>query len=279
MTSPPPDQSRDRRIEDLTNLWIVYPAARLLLPRFIAWRISANIVSVCGLLIGTVAAVAYGYWEYWPFAVAGLVLSFCWLICDGLDGMIARATDTASPLGRALDGMCDHTVFILTYFMLAWSIDTPESWILAAVAGAAHAVQSSLYEGERGRFHRRCKGEAASPVFVSQNPLVRGYDYVAGTLDRFTLRFEDALRSQGDRTAFAEAYSQAAVGPMRLMSLLSANIRLCVIFLACLAGDPRLFWWFVLVPQTAILIIGLFWHRAVEADLIRNQDHHAVKGT
>ena len=279
MTPPPPDQSRDRRIEDLTNLWVVHPAARLLLPCFIAGGVSANAVSLGGLLLGALAAFSYANWDYWPFAVAGLLLSIAWLIADGLDGMIARATGTASPLGRMLDGICDHGVFGLIYCMLAWSIGTLDGWLLGAAAAAAHAVQSNLYEGERARFHRRCKGLGVEAGVASRNPLVRSYDHLAGTLDRFALRFEEALRGHGDPMRFAEAYGIEAVGPMRLMSLLTANVRVYAVFLACLAGDPRLFWWFVLVPLTAILLIGLVWHRAVEAGLIRNLNNHPVKRT
>ena len=145
----PPDRSRDRRIEDPTNLWIIHPAGRLLLPWFVARAISANAVSVVGLFLGVLAALAYANWHSWPFALAGLLLSIGWLIADGLDGMIARATGTASPLGRALDGLCDHGVFILIYVVLALSIGTVEGWVLACAAGAAHALQSNFYEGER----------------------------------------------------------------------------------------------------------------------------------
>ena len=53
------------------------------------------------------------------------------------------------------------------------------------------------------------------------------------------------------------------------MSLLSANVRVYAIFLACMARDPSLFWWFELLPITAILIIGLFWHRRIESGLVR----------
>src|SRR5690242_6951984 len=102
MTIPPPDGSRDRRIEDPTNLWIVHAAGRLLLPWFVARGISANAVSLGGLCLGALTAVAYANWHAWPFALLGLLLSLGWLIADGLDGMIARATDTASPLGRFL---------------------------------------------------------------------------------------------------------------------------------------------------------------------------------
>lgn len=269
MTVPQPDGSRDRRIEDPTNLWIIHPAGRLLLPWFVARGISANAVSVLGLVLGTLAAAAYAQWTSWPFAFLGLLFSVGWLIADGLDGMIARATGTASALGRTLDGIVDHGVFTLIYLVLAFSIGTFEGWVLAVAAGALHAVQSSLYEGERARFHRRAKGIAAAPPAPSRNPLVLLYDFVAGSMDRIAARFEEALAQAPDPAAFGQAYAEAAAAPMRLMRLLTANVRVLAIFLACLAADPRLFWWFEIVPLTAVLVIGLAWHRAVESRLLR----------
>jgi hypothetical protein len=270
MTLVPSDRSRDQRIEDPTNLWVIHPVGRLLLPWFVARGISANAVSLGGLALGTLAALAYSRWDAWPFAVAGLLLSVCWLIADGLDGMVARATGTASPLGRILDGLCDHGVFVLIYLMLARSIDTPQAWILASAAGAAHAVQSNLYESERARFHRRCRQVPIAVPVPSRNPLVRLYDRVAGTLDRFACPLDEALSRHADPAAFAQAYGAAAVGPMRLLSLLTANVRVSAIFIACLAGYPQLFWWFELIPLTAVLLAGLVWHRRFEANLIRD---------
>jgi hypothetical protein len=265
MTLAIPDLSRDRRIEDPTNLWIIHPAARRLLPWFLERGISANAVSLAGLALGAAAALAYAQWKIWPFAVAGLLLSVGWLIADGLDGMIARATGTASPLGRVLDGLCDHGVFILIYVSLALSIGTLEGWALAVAAGIAHMVQSNLYESERARFHRRCKAVAmiARPA-PSRNPLVQLYDYVGGMLDRVAARFDDALGQHHAPSDLAATYGVLAVRPMRLMSLLSANVRVYAIFLACFFGNPRLFWWFELVPLNIILIFGLLQHRMVE---------------
>lgn len=270
MTIPPPDGSRDRRIEDPTNLWIIHPAGRLLLPWFIARGISANMVSGIGLVLGALAAAAYANWSSWPFAFLGLLLSIGWLIADGLDGMIARATGTASALGRALDGMCDHGVFFLLYLVLAFSIGTLEGWALAVAAGLLHAVQSSLYEGERMRYHRRSKGVAATLPVASRNPLVRLYDFVAGSVDRVAFRFDAAMRSSADPVALGRRYGDLASAPMRLMRPLSANARVLAIFLACLAGNPRFFFWFELVALTAILILGLTRHRAVESRLLRS---------
>jgi CDP-diacylglycerol--serine O-phosphatidyltransferase len=265
-----PDRSRDRRIEDPTNLWIIHRSARVLLPWFLSRGISANAVSVGGLLIGAVAALAYWNWDRWPIACAGLLLSIAWLIADGLDGMIARATGTASAVGRFLDGLCDHGVFLLIYVALAASIGTLGTWMLAACAAAAHAVQSSLYEGERARFHRRCKGVAGTTQPPTLNPVVRIYDGVAGLVDRISGVFDQCLRSAPDPAQLGTEYGARAAKPLRLMSLLSANVRVYAIFIASIAGDPRLFWWFELLPLTLILIIGLSWHRTVEWRLVRS---------
>jgi len=278
MTTPPPDGSRDRRIEDPTNLWIIHPAARALLPWAVEHRVSANLVSVIGLCLGVMAAMAYAQWHDWRFALVGLALSIGWLIADGLDGMVARATNTASALGRVLDGVCDHGVFILIYVVIATSIGTGEGWAWALGAGAAHMVQSSLYEGERARFHRRARGQARGALVAgSGNPVVRAYDWIATFIDRASTRFDSLFEDRTLAPQLAAAYSARAAGPMRLMILLTANVRVYAIFLACLAGDPRWFWWFELVPLFLVTAVGILWHRHIEASLLRQFTASALK--
>ena len=265
MTTPPPDGSRDRRIEDPSNRWLIHPVAQALVPWAIRAGVSANLVSLTGLVFGIGAVFAYARWSDPWMAVLGLLLSLAWLVADGLDGKLARATGTASAFGRFLDGVCDHLIFVLIYMALAWSIGTAHAWMLAVLAGAAHALQSTLYEGERYRFHRRLKGEAllAAPA-PSANPLVRGYDALAGSIDRLSRPFEAALAAASSPRRFGEAYAQAAWAPMRFLAFLSANTRVFAIFIACLVGRPTLFWWFELVPLTLIAVAGMVWHRRVE---------------
>src|SRR3546814_9849890 len=45
--------------------------------------------------------------------------------------------------------------------------------------------------------------------------------------------------------------------PMRAMMLLSANTRVIAIFCACLAGDPKLFWWFEIGPLTIVAMLAI----------------------
>jgi CDP-diacylglycerol--serine O-phosphatidyltransferase len=263
---PPPDGSRDLRTEDPTNPWFVHLAGRMLLPLALAIRIPANAVSVAGFAFGAAAAWAYLDWPH--RATLGFLLCLAWLIADGLDGMIARATGTASALGRFLDGVCDHAVFVLLYLALASALGTAGAWALALIAGAFHAVQSTLYEGERVRFHRRIRGEAPAGVPPCGNFLLRLYDSVAGSLDRSASPFDIALAAVPDPLAFGTLYGTKAWRPLRLMALLSNNMRVLLIWLACLAGDPRWFWWVELGPLTAVLVAGILWHRRVERLLI-----------
>jgi CDP-diacylglycerol--serine O-phosphatidyltransferase len=270
MTSPARDGSRDRRIEDPSNLYLIHPAARALLPRALAMGISANVVSVIGLACGLLAAVAYAHWHDPWMALVGALLSVGWLIADGLDGMVARATGTASALGRTLDGLCDHGVFIVIYLTLASTIGTLEGWVLAVTAGAFHMVQSSLYEGERARFHRRVRGEALASVPVPSGMfLVRLYDSVAGSVDRGSMPFERRLGASPDPLDLGRRYGERATPVMRFQSLLTANVRVWAICVACLLADPRLFWWFEIVALTMIVVVGLLRHRAVERSFLR----------
>lgn len=280
MNTPPPDGSRDRRIEDPSNLWLIHPLGRRLLPKALAHGIAANTVSVCGLFLGLGAALAYADFERWPLAVLGMLLSIGWLVADGLDGMVARATGTASPLGRVLDGLCDHGVFILIYVALAIEWGTTGGWVLAVVAGAAHTVQSSLYEGERARFHRRLRGIAqpdAAPA--AGNAFVRFYDHVAGTPERLARPFERRLAAASAPLDLGREYAARAVAPMRLLALETANVRVLAIFVASLLGDPRIFWWFEIVPLTLALAIGLAWHRRVEQGLVFSYASPAADGS
>jgi phosphatidylglycerophosphate synthase len=264
------DQSRDRRIEDPTNLWVVHPAARALLPWAIRSGIPANAVSIAGLSLGALAATCYSAWPDWRLETVAFLLCIGWLIADGLDGMVARATGSASALGRILDGLCDHGVFGLLYISMALSIGTIEAWAVGWAAAAVHAVQSSLYEGERARYHRRLRGDPLPPPpLPSRNPLVRAYEAVSGSLDRAAASFDAQLAARGDPARLIDRYREKARRPMKMLSLLSSNVRVIAMYLAYRAGDPMLFWWFVIIPLSAVALVGILWHRAAERLSVR----------
>lgn len=259
--------SRDPAIEDWSNLRVIHPLSKSLLAVALGHRISANAVSLAGLTLGLLAALAYYGWKTPGLAFCGFLLSLAWLIADGLDGMVARATGTASFTGRILDGLCDHGVFIAIYLALAASLGSAEAWVLAWIAGLFHTVQSGLYEAERARYHRRIRGDGGRHDVTrrARNPLIRFYDTIFHALDRWADGFDRRLRADTSPERLASRYREKARAPMKAMTLLSANTRIFAIFLAAVAGDPRLFWWFEIVPLSIIAIWTIGWHRRAEA--------------
>lgn len=271
MTQPFFDRSRDRAIEDFSNLWLIHPLSRAALPLALRLRISANAVSILGLLSGLMAAFYYFHWQKPYMALLGLFFSVAWLVADGLDGLIARATGTSTATGRILDGICDHIVFIAIYLALALSVDAQLSWILAAIAGLCHAIQSGLYESERARYHRRIQGNWYKPQpALAKNPIVRGYDAIYHALDRQadTLDQIIAKQPQPEAEAISIQYQQLARAPMKFMSFLSANTRVWAIFIAIIAGSPNYFWFFEIAFLSLWMAWGLSWHRRVERHIL-----------
>ena len=264
-----PDGSRDPAIDDPTNTWFVHYVGRLLLPAALRARIHANPVSVAGLILGVGGALAYLQWRDPVMATIGFLLCVAWLIADGLDGMIARATDSSSAVGRFLDGVCDHTVFLCLYVALSWSLGIGETWPLALAAGFSHAVQSTLYEAERIRFQRRMSGEPYSPPSRSPYLLGRVYDAVASSLDRASAPLDRLIESDGGRAASLAAYRRAAVPVLRLMIPLTNTMRVILLWIVCLAADPRWFWWITLGLLSLLALAGIVRLRQVEAKLVR----------
>ncbi|HEY5721443.1 MAG TPA: CDP-alcohol phosphatidyltransferase family protein [Allosphingosinicella sp.] len=270
MKPAPPDGSRDRAIDDPTNIWFVHYVGRLLLPFAIRAGIGANPVSVAGLLLGMGAALTYVEWRDPAMATLGFLLCVAWLIADGLDGMIARATASASALGRFLDGACDHAVFLCLYIATSVAMGIGETWPIATLAGCVHAVQSSLYEAERIRFQRRMRGEPYVPAPRSPYLLARIYDSVASSLDRVSAPLDRMLEGGPDRAGLLHAYRQAAAPVLRLMIPLTNNMRVVLLWIACLVADPSWFWWITLVPLSLVAAAGIARLRQVEAKLVRH---------
>ena len=269
MTLAPARAVRDPRTEDPTNLWLIDPLARALVPIAVRMGISANSISVMGLLIGAAGAAADERWRRPGWAAMGFLVSIAWLLTDSLDGMVARATGTSSAFGRELDGLCDHGVFALLYIALARSVGGPAIWALVMVAALAHAVQASLYEAERDRFQRRLgRAAPAAAGDRSRNPAIRLYERVASFFDPAAAPLDRLLASSRAIGGRRADYGRAAAPVFRAMLPLSQNMRVVAIFVACLYGRVATFLWFELVPLSGLTIIGILWHRHVERKMI-----------
>jgi phosphatidylglycerophosphate synthase len=161
---------RPVEIEDPSNLWFVHRVSDAMMPVALAWKISPNIVSLLGLACGLAAGFFYAHAPSLIACLAGFVCMIFWHVFDGLDGKLARATGQTSPLGRVLDGLCDHGTFLAVYIGLGLSISAQgiSHWGLVALSALAHAVQSNFYEARRQAYIARLSGQRALRPFPDQ---------------------------------------------------------------------------------------------------------------
>jgi phosphatidylglycerophosphate synthase len=259
--------ARPTVIEDPTNLWIVHPLSDRLLAPALRLGLHPNTVSFTGMGLGALAGLCYWHWQQPLFVIMGFALMVGWHVMDGLDGKLARASGKTSPLGRVIDGVCDYLAFIFVLVPIALSFDNWQATLaLALASGACHAVQSAWYEGEREAWKRRARGifttEAAAPSGLGIEGL---YNSVERRLGSGARDVDGMLAARPDRLP---AYLQATAPLVRGLSVLSANNRTIVIALACLVGNPRLYWYWEIIGLSLIAAMMASRLRRREAALI-----------
>lgn len=248
-------------IEDPSNLWLVHPTADRLLAPALRLGIHPNIVSFTGMGFGALAGYFYAHWQNPAAVLAGFVLMVGWHVMDGLDGKLARASGKTSPLGRLIDGLCDYMVFFLVLLPIVFSFDDwPPVLALALASGLCHALQSAWYEGEREAWKRRARG-----VFhVEPRPAARfwgerGYNAIEERLGSGTKPIDVRLAAN---PALLDRYLDATAPHLRRLSLLSANNRTIAIAIACLAGNPKLYWyWEIFILSGAAVLLAVTLRR------------------
>jgi CDP-diacylglycerol---glycerol-3-phosphate 3-phosphatidyltransferase len=113
--------------------WL-YFVTRPLLRIAIALRLTANIMSGLGALLGLVAGgcAARGLWGWAGLSIAGSA----W--CDLIDGEIARATRTQGKAGAFLDSNLDRLIEIALFAGIATALPDRSGgvWAMAALASS-----------------------------------------------------------------------------------------------------------------------------------------------
>ncbi len=263
---------RTYEIEDPTNLYFIHPISSRLVPVFAKIGLTPNAVSLIGMGCGILAGVAYHFYTASWCAIAGFVLMLAWHVMDGADGQLARLTKTYSELGKVLDGICDYVTFTAVYVGLALALSASLGgwiWLLVALAGAAHAIQSAAYEMQRQDYNFWGWGRqsAALPKLDAKPQGIAGHlhQYYArvqlwasGGAAEFHAEFAALLAANPRQEAtLRAAYREHFAPVIRRWGVLCANYRTLGIFVAALIKLPVLYFVFEIVGFGAILFILL----------------------
>ncbi len=295
---------RTREIEDVTNLYVIHPLSRVLVPWLARMGVRPNTVSLMGMAFGAGAALAYAHYEQWPMAVLGFLLMVAWHVMDGADGQLARLTGQTSEIGKVLDGLCDHVTFLLVYISLSvvlMPVYGAWIWALSVLAGVSHVVQSSAYEFQRQAYdhwvHGKPTARLVQPADIREALRnQRGVAVTFGRLHAVYVALQNRVAAV-DKRLFARLgllvdrgradivrvmYRDANVAGVRRWAILSSNYRTIALFLVSLAGLPVLFFLFEIVLLNAVLwlLTRVQWarHRALSDLIDRAVDVETVEG-
>jgi phosphatidylglycerophosphate synthase len=267
-------------IEEVTNLYLIHPLAGRLVPFFAQLHITPNAVSIVGMVFGIFSAFAY--YRYWDprFASAGFALMIAWHVMDGADGQLARYTQTYSYFGKILDGIADHVTFVAVYVALAVASSRHNgNWVylLVAISGVFHAIQSASYETERQEYEYLGWGKKPQDP-PPRNDAVRdggapgGIRWALDFLHRlffFGLSFPTAGINRKFRETMAEAlqndpgkahlvrehYRETLAPQIRSWSVLSSNYRTLGIFISTLFKAPEYYFGFEIIGFSVLLAV------------------------
>lgn len=274
---------RPRELQDSLNYYLYHPLAWRLAKLLARTPLTPNMVSVIGA--GFVVAAAFVYAQPgWPGpALLGLALHMTWHVVDGADGDLARLTGRASPLGEMIDGFCDYASHIALYVVLAWLLSHSAgvwggatAWVLTAIAGFGHAVQSNHVEVQRRQYQywvygtpwiRHSHGAEGSETRDSAiGVFVTAYLDAASGMTPHALRIDAAVeRARGDPAALARiAAAVRAEAPPLLMvcKFLGPNPRAIVLGLSMLAGGPVGYLLYQAVLLNLLLLVSVRMHNA-----------------
>jgi archaetidylinositol phosphate synthase len=99
--------------------------------------LTPNTISMAGILLSILAAVAYAFGKEEPLLlIAAVVLLLASGFCDTLDGVIARTYQQATAFGGYLDSLLDRYADAIIYAAIILGGLCDVSWGLAALAGS-----------------------------------------------------------------------------------------------------------------------------------------------
>lgn len=263
--------------------------------------ISPNAITIASIFLGIGAGVMFYFNNLW-LNIIGICLLVWANSFDSADGQLARLTGQYSRLGRILDGLSGDLWFVAIYAAIClretvtseFFIAHPSLiWIMAALAGACHAIQAAQADYYR-QFHLFfLKGEALSELDSSQ-PLRRKYASLSWRRNFFSkliLKFYctytsaqekrspamQALRKELQRRFpdgrasddFRSEFRKLSLPLMKYTNILSFNTRSFVLFLALFVRMPWIYFAFELTFMNGLLVYMVMRHERICARLTK----------
>src|SRR5438270_8826259 len=134
---------------------------------FATLNMTPTAVSAIGCICGVIAGHFY-YYRDLRLNIFGMLLHIAANAFDNADGQLARLTNQTSRMGRLIDGVADHLVWLSVYFHLALRCASGGSLLavalLALAAGLSHGFQASAADYYRSGYLYFVRGKSRADL-------------------------------------------------------------------------------------------------------------------
>lgn len=272
---------KSRDVEDLVNLYLHRPLAYLFVKLTHRTPLTPNGITLMSLAVGLTGA--YFWWSDRSLAI-GAVLLWASAILDGADGMMARAKNMFSQLGRALDGSVDMIVVgastSAVLFKLSESLPLGQLAILSVIAVLTASFQFNLYDYYKDLFlraQRQGLGEAESIEELLANAPDRSTPLYLRLAYHYTLiphqkqqrrligltnpRSHEERRRLVSDPSMQARYAERHRAAMRLWPYISMAPHSYLLCLSALLGHLEYYLWYRVVVANTIFVLALWLER------------------
>jgi phosphatidylglycerophosphate synthase len=252
-------------------------------------------VTAVGCVCGVIAGHLY-YYRDLNLNIFGMLLHIAANAFDNADGQLARLINRRSRMGRVIDSLADHLIWLSIYFHLALRYvvegSSPIVGLLALAAGLSHACQGAAADYYRNGYLYFVRGRSRADLDSSVDLRMEfrqlrwrdepWHKFLLALYLNFTSQQEllapglELLHKAIER-AFPEEiplwlqkrYRQLAQPMLRWWRLLMTNTRMLFLFLLLFIGRPIWYFWFELTLFNFLLVYLLLYQERASQSLVR----------
>jgi phosphatidylglycerophosphate synthase len=281
---------KSRDVEDPVNLWFNRPLAYAFVALIFRTPITPNQVTLLAIVVGIGAAALWAVGTPAAMLWGGIAL-WSSAILDGADGILARARQSFSDLGRALDGSADLIVALAVMLAASYHLWTHHhAWVelaLVPIALGTSILHIYLYDFYKESFlmmTRRdwdgtsetignvkarflaLKAQRANLFYIFASKLY--VDLIVGQTNVVRLTNPKASRHELKFTVTersAQEYRRFNLAPLRIWTLISLAPHSYLMAIAGMFDRLELYLWFRVLGANLLFVIALLWQRQASA--------------
>lgn len=292
---------KSREVEDPVNLWVHRPLAYAFVALIYRTSITPNQITFMALTVGVVAGVLFLVGTKTAMLVGGICL-WSSAILDGADGILARAKRMFSDVGRAIDGVADAVVGVLTvlpaFYHLWITQHSPlQLWMMPFAIGTTlfHVYMFDFYkeaflqhtkpswDGQPETLSiiqariERLRAERAPWYAQLTTKMYLGL--VQNQIKTVTLLNPSALRHHLQFPVNEDSvriYRKHNRGPMQLWALVSTAPHSYLMSICAMFDRLDVYLWLRVFGANGVFILACLWQRAATRRTAREWAEHGV---